>query len=854
MLKKMIYKIFSQIGNFIENFIYYLIIVVSFPFSFLSKIYNQYFSFNARKLAKFKVYVKKINDLEESFKNLTDSQLKAKTSEFKERIAQGASIDSLMVEAFAVVKEASRRILGLVHYDEQLLGGIALHKGFMAEMKTGEGKTLVATLPSYLNALSGRPVHIVTVNDYLAKRDSDEMGQIHSFLGLTVGCILDTLSNDERKAVYACDIVYATNNQLGFDYLRDNMKYSVNEISMRGLGYAIIDEADSVLIDEARTPLIISGESDNDTNHYSQVSEIVSKLDEVDYEKDEKMRSVILKESGIEKIEKFFLGKGLINNDGLYQSENVELVHEINQSLKAYFLFKKNIDYIVKNGKILIIDEFTGRVLQGRRYSDGLHQALEAKEKVEIESENITNASITFQKFFALYEKIAGMSGTCVAESEEFHEIYKVYTLAIPTHKKMIRKDLDDEVYRTFEEKFEAILKEVKEAHSKGQPILLITGSVELSDVFASRFKIHGLKHQVLNARMHKEEAEIIADAGCYGAITIATNMAGRGTDIQLGGNLKIRLMRLKNLGLSDAEVQAKKTEVMNDIKENKRKVIAAGGLYVLGTERNESRRVDDQARGRSGRQGDPGQSKFFISLEDDLMRVFGPSDNLSTWLKRLGMEYGEAIVHPFITKAISKAQGQVEARNFDSRKNVFKYDQVLDQQRKMIYSYRNKFLYGQQIIDQMKNFVEYEAEKILNDSNASLEEISERIYNLFNLNLDFNVVSFDEGKKIIMQKFNELVEMSKNGLRMMLLTILDDLWKKHLHMLECLRQNVNLKAYAQKDPLNEYKKEGFVIFENLLEKFRIQSIINLFIFEKEMEKLNFKSNALKDILNKLYK
>lgn len=799
---------------------------------------------NERNIRKLRPIVAQIVALEEEYSALSDEALKAKTVEFRQQLAQGKTLDDILVPAFATVREASKRVLGMTHFKEQLLGGIALHRGMIAEMKTGEGKTLVATLPSYLNALAG-PVHIVTVNDYLAKRDADEMGQIHRFLNLSVGCILETLNDEERQKVYACDIVYSTNNQLGFDYLKDNMKYSKEEVCQRQLNYAIIDEADSVLIDEARTPLIISGQADRSNASYSWVATLVRALEEGDWEKDEKQRTVTLTEKGIERIESLLRLEGMLAlNATLYDVANIELVHCLNQALKAQVLFRRDIDYMVKDDKVFIIDEFTGRVLDGRRYSDGLHQAIEAKEGVEIQMENRTVASITFQKFFALYNKIAGMSGTCMGESEEFREIYKVNTIAIPTNRPMIRQDLDDEIYRTFEEKFEVIVNEVKTAHENKQPVLVITGSIEASEIFSNGFRNVGLPHQVLNAKYHKEEAEIIADAGTPGAITIATNMAGRGTDIQLGGNVRMRLKRLKAQGMSDAEVEGKRKEIEKEVAAARKVVIDAGGLYVLGTERNESRRVDDQARGRSGRQGDIGKSKFFLSLEDNLIRIFGSSSKLDKWLLRFGLKQGESITHPYITRAIAKAQGSVEARNFDWRKNVFKYDQVLDEQRRMIYKYRNRFLDELDISKQMESFVEYHLDMLCNGyfnqsgangvvelSAQDITDFQQELLRLFELRI--NLAEFENNyeamyeniRKHVFGKFNALLEAQGAHLQYILLKTIDDLWQDHLHMLDALRQSVNLKAYAQKDPLNEYKKEAFVLFENLLNTFRDNSI-----------------------------
>ena len=809
---------------------------------FLKKIFRKIFKTeNDKKVKALFKTVNKIEGFAENMASLSDSDLKNKTFEFKERISKGETLEDILPEAFAVVREAGKRVLNMYHYPVQLLGGIALHKGMMAEMKTGEGKTLVATLPAYLNALEGKGVHVVTVNDYLAKRDSDEMGQIFKFLGLSTSCILEGMQDFERKHAYSCDITYATNNQLGFDYLRDNMKMEESQLSMRGLNYAIIDEADSVCIDNARTPLIISGQSDQSVASCEWIDGIVRHLGPKHYEKDEKMKTVTLNDAGIEKIESIMRFEGVIGADEtLYEHEHIEIVHSINQALKAHTLFTKDVDYMIKEGQVVLIDEFTGRVLDGRRYSDGLHQAIEAKEKVEIQSENKTLASITFQKFFTLYNKISGMSGTCMTEDEEFEEIYKVKVIEVPTHKTMKRVDHEDEIYRTFQEKLEAILAEIAQAHEKGQPVLVVTGSIEMSEIFSTAFRNAGFEHRVLNARHHKEEAFIIAEAGALGSISIATNMAGRGTDIQLGGSVKEKVKVLREQGLSEPEIAEKRKDIEKAVAKNKEKVLAAGGLYVLGTERNESRRVDNQARGRAGRQGDIGKSKFFLSLEDNLMRIFGSSDKLDKWLVRLGLKDGEPIIHPFVSRAIEKAQQAVEARNFDWRKNIFKYDQVLDEQRKMIYQYRMKFLKNQEIKDYLHMFVKAELEQLkevcFSESGEwMLSTLHEECIRLFALNIRFpewqeeglsQAQAGERLEKMIEEKFNEnLSEESLETMRKVFLKTLDDLWQDHLSRLDHLRQSVSLKSYAQKDPLVEYKKEGFVMFEELLENFRENSI-----------------------------
>lgn len=810
--------------------------------SFFKRIFGKFIEFgNEKKLRKLYFYADQIDALQDEYASLSDEDLRGKTSLFKEKLAQGATLNDLIVPAFATVREASRRAIGIYPYRVQLIGGLALHDGMAAEMKTGEGKTLVAVLPSYLNALEGKGVHIVTVNDYLAKRDSDEMGQVYGFLALKTGCIKEGLSDYQRKIAYAADITYATNNQLGFDYLRDNMKFEESELCMRGLNYAIVDEADSVLIDEARTPLIISGQAEKSSDTYAWVDHIIRHISPKHYEKDEKMRIVTLNDVGIEKVEGMMRSEGVLSEgETLYDIEHISLVHGINQALKAHTLFARDVDYIVKDEKVMLIDEFTGRILDGRRYSDGLHQAIEAKERVPIQMENQTLASITFQKFFGLYSKVCGMSGTCATESEEFDEIYKLPVVVIPTHLQMQRKDEDDEIYRTLNEKIEAILKEVKEANAKGQPILIVTASVEMSEVFSSAFKANDLKHQVLNARYHEQEAKIIAEAGVPGAITIATNMAGRGTDIQLGGSLKNRIKVWQQEGLSDDEIDIKKQESIKEIAKQKEIALQAGGLYVIGTERNESRRVDNQARGRSGRQGDPGKSKFFLSLEDNLLRIFGSSEKLDKWLLRFGMKEGESITHPFISRAIEKAQQAVEARNFDWRKSVLKYDEVLDEQRKLIYKYRLKFIKGVDIEEQMKTFVDAEIVELSDfalplEGEWILSTLHEECIRLFGLEISFPEwveqkltpqQAREKLKELILDKFQSIIaEEKKEYLQTIFLKNIDDLWKDHLSQLENLRQGIGLKAYGQKDPLNEYKKEAFNLFEALLNNFRENTI-----------------------------
>ncbi|UCH74257.1 MAG: preprotein translocase subunit SecA, partial [Rhodospirillales bacterium] len=639
-------------------------------------------SANDRLLAGHRKTVDAINALEPELEALSNDELRARTGWLRQRHHDGESLDDLLVDAFATVREAAKRTLGQRHYDVQLLGGIILHDGTIAEMKTGEGKTLVATLAVYLNALPGTGVHVVTVNDYLAKRDSTWMGQVYEFLGLSVGCIVHDLSDDERREAYACDVTYGTNNELGFDYLRDNMKFRLEDMVQREFNYAIVDEVDSILIDEARTPLIISGQAEGSSELYRRVDSLIPKLVEADYEKDEKQKTVSLTEDGQAHIEELLQGAGLLSEGGLYDLQNISLVHHSNQALRAHKMFARDTDYIVKDDKVVIIDEFTGRMMEGRRYSDGLHQALEAKERVTIQNENQTLASITFQNYFRLYPKLAGMTGTAMTEAGEFMEIYALDVVEIPTNKPMVRADMDDEVYRTGREKHNAIIEQIVECHKRKQPVLVGTVSIEKSEEYAALLKKRKIKHNVLNARHHEKEAFIIAEAGVPGAVTIATNMAGRGTDIQLGGNLEMRLWKELE-GIEDEAKREKKTEAIKaDIAAKKKVVLDAGGLFVLGTERHESRRIDNQLRGRSGRQGDPGASKFFVSLEDDLMRIFG-SERMDSMLQRLGLEEGEAIVHRWINKALEKAQQKVEARNFEIRKQLLKFDDVMNDQRK---------------------------------------------------------------------------------------------------------------------------------------------------------------------------
>ncbi len=795
---------------------------------------------NDRIIKRLRAEVAKINALEPEFERLSDDQLRAKTGEFKERLARGANLDELLHEAFAVVREAAKRTLGQRHFDVQLIGGIVLHQGKIAEMKTGEGKTLVATLPAYLNALTGRGVHVVTVNDYLARRDAEWMGQIYRFLGLEVGCIVSGLSDAERRAAYAADITYGTNNEFGFDYLRDNMRLRLEDMVQRERYYAIVDEVDSILIDEARTPLIISGPAEDSSRLYELVDELVRELAPEDWEKDEKQRAVVLTERGVERMEAMLRERGLLRGASLYDIENVTLVHHIQQALRAHHLFQRDVDYIVKDGKVIIIDEFTGRMMPGRRYSDGLHQALEAKERVPVQPENQTLASITFQNYFRLYEKLAGMTGTAATEAAEFQEIYGLEVVVIPTHKPMIRQDEDDEVYRTAREKYDAIVREIEEAHRRGQPVLVGTVSIEKSELLSRMLKKKGIPHQVLNARYHEKEAQIIAQAGRLGAVTIATNMAGRGTDIQLGGNAEMRIRQ--ELGEDpDPEAAAR---IRREVEDEREKVKALGGLYVIGTERHESRRIDNQLRGRSGRQGDPGRSKFFLSLEDDLMRIFG-SERMDGVLQKLGLKEGEAIVHPWINKALEKAQQKVEARNFEIRKNLLKFDDVMNDQRKVVYQQRREILEAESVADMVRDMRHQVIEEMVArhipeqayPEQWDLEGLEREVQEVFGLELPIRAWGQEEGiaEEEITRRITEaadalmarkvadygepLVRMAEKSI---LLQVLDHLWKEHLLQLDHLRQGIHLRGYGQRDPLNEYKREAFHLFEGMLAQLRL--------------------------------
>lgn len=826
-------------------------------------------SVNDRRLKSYRPKVAAINALEPELEALSDEQLRARTEEFKAQLAAGKTLDDILVPAFATVREAAKRTLGQRPFDVQLIGGMVLHEGSIAEMRTGEGKTLVATLPVYLNALSGNGVHVVTVNDYLAKRDSEWMGQIYRFLGMSVGVIVHGLDDVERAEAYAADITYGTNNEYGFDYLRDNMKYEMAQMVQRGHNFAIVDEVDSILVDEARTPLIISGPLDDRSDLYNAIDKVIPRLDKSDYELDEKQRSVALTEDGTEKIEQLLREFGLLTEGDLYDAQNATLVHHMNQALRAHTLFQRDKDYIVRNGEVVIIDEFTGRMMQGRRYSEGLHQALEAKERVQVQPENQTLASITFQNYFRLYDKLGGMTGTAATEADEFLEIYNLEVVEIPTNRPVARIDDDDEVYRTVEERYKAVISDIEASSAKGQPILVGTTSIEKSEQLADLLIQEGYKlidfenpqaleplykdaragrgtkyFAVLNARFHEQEAFIVAQAGVPGAITIATNMAGRGTDIQLGGNAKMRFER-ELVGLEGEERARREKEILDEVASFKERALAAGGLYVLGTERHESRRIDNQLRGRSGRQGDPGRSKFYLSLQDDLMRIFG-SDRMDGMLQKLGLKEGEAIIHPWINKAIERAQAKVEARNFDIRKNILKYDNVMNDQRKVVFEQRKEFMAEESVretIDDMRHGVIEDMVARAIPENAYAEQwdvagLKQSVVNFLNLDLPVEEWAKEEGiaddeireriTKAADESYAQRVEANSAEVmnyveKQVLLQSLDHLWREHLVTLDHLRQVIGWRGLAQRDPLNEYKSEAFELFNTLVGHLREQ-------------------------------
>jgi preprotein translocase subunit SecA len=811
-----------------------------------SKVFG---SANDRKLKKYAPIVAQINALEPEVAALSDEALRARTDDFRARVRAGTPLDDLIPEAFATVREAAKRTIGQRHFDVQLIGGMVLNDGRIAEMKTGEGKTLVATLPVYLNALAGKGVHVVTVNDYLAKRDAAWMGAIYEFLGLKVGCILHDLSDPQRREAYAADVTYGTNNEFGFDYLRDNMKYAASEMVQRNHYFAIVDEVDSILIDEARTPLIISGPLDDRSELYITINKFIPELGAADFELDEKTRIVTLTEVGNEHVEQLLTKADLLKGESLYDIENVTVVHHVQQALRAHKLFQRDRDYIVKNDEVIIIDEFTGRMMQGRRYSEGLHQALEAKEHVAIQPENQTLATITFQNYFRLYQKLAGMTGTASTEADEFMDIYGLDVVEVPTNVDMIRADEDDEVYRTAQEKYRAIITLIKDAQQRKQPMLVGTTSIEKSEILSELLKKEKVPHQVLNARYHEQEAGIIAQAGVPGAITIATNMAGRGTDIQLGGNVDMLLADWLTAESEKGEeptpekIAKKRAEIAADVGKKKQTALDAGGLYVVGTERHESRRIDNQLRGRSGRQGDPGRSRFFLSLEDDLMRIFG-SQRMDGMLGALGLKEDEAIIHPWINKALEKAQAKVEARNFDIRKNLLKYDNVMNDQRKAIFEQRRELLTDADLSETVADMRRHVVDDLIN---ASIPEksyaeqwdvatLQEAMKNIFDLDLPLADWAAEEGigeeefRERLIQAADEKTAQKAANIgpqimrqieRAVLLQTLDGLWREHLVTLEHLRQVIGLRGYGQRDPLNEYKSESFTLFEHMLARLR---------------------------------
>jgi preprotein translocase subunit SecA len=797
-----------------------------------------------RRVKRYRPLVEAINALEPEIEKLSDAELRAKTDAFRQTLADGATLDSILPETFATVREAAKRTLGQRHFDVQLIGGMVLNEGSISEMKTGEGKTLVATLPVYLNALTGRGVHVVTVNDYLARRDAEWMGRIYQFLGLSVGVIVHGLNQDQRRQAYRADVTYGTNNEFGFDYLRDNMEYNLQAMVQRPHYYAIVDEVDSILIDEARTPLIISGPTEDRSELYTKINTVIPQLAEGDFELDEKVKSATFTEDGTERVEGMLRADGVLRGESLYDVENVAIVHHLNNALRAHKLFLRDRDYIVKNGQVVIIDEFTGRMMEGRRYSDGLHQALEAKEHVKIQPENQTLASITFQNYFRLYEKLAGMTGTASTEADEFIDIYNLDVVEVPTNMPVGRVDEDDAVYRTVEEKYKAIVELITDARKRGQPVLVGTTSIEKSESLAERLRKSGLEDfEVLNARHHEREAFIISQAGKPGAITIATNMAGRGTDIQLGGNLDMRLKADLEGIEGETERKAKEQAIRQDVERMKQEALAAGGLMVIGTERHESRRIDNQLRGRSGRQGDPGKSQFFLSLQDDLMRIFG-SDRMDGMLQKLGLQEDEAIVHPWINKALERAQGKVEAHNFDIRKNLLKYDNVMNDQRKVVFEQRIELMQDEHVGDTVRDMRQEVVEELV------AKHIPERAYPeqwdvdglaeavKAQLGVDLPIADWakeegiadDEIRERVMSAADDLMarkaakfgpELMRAVEKQVLLQTLDHLWREHLATLDHLRSVVGFRGYAQRDPLNEYKTEGFELFQTMLASLR---------------------------------
>ena len=807
-------------------------------------------SANDRYVSALRPIVSAINEREAALKALSDSELKDRTAWLRERLAKGETLEDILPDAFATVREAAVRTLGQRHFDVQLMGGVVLHRGGIAEMKTGEGKTLVSTLAVYLNALEGKGVHVVTVNDYLARRDADWMGQIYTFLGMSVGCIVHGLNDVERRAAYTCDITYGTNNEFGFDYLRDNMKFRLQDMTQRPFNFAIVDEVDSILIDEARTPLIISGPTEDSSELYRAVDAVMPKLAEADYEKDEKTRQITLTEEGVEHLEALLRQSGMLKTGHLYDIQNISVLHHVNQGLRAHKMFARDVDYIVKDDKIVLIDEFTGRMMEGRRFSEGLHQALEAKEKVTIQNDNQTLASITYQNYFRLFPKLAGMTGTAMTEAAEFLDIYNLEVVEMPTNVPCIRLDEHDEVYRTAREKYESIITLIEECRSRKQPVLVGTVSIEKSEHLSDLLKKRKIPHQVLNARYHEQEAYIIAEAGAPGAVTIATNMAGRGTDIQLGGNLEMRIRREVHDIDSEVEKSKRIGAIKSDVAAKKEIAIAAGGLYVIGTERHESRRIDNQLRGRSGRQGDPGASRFFLSLEDDLMRIFG-SERMDSMLQKFGLKEGEAIVHPWVNKALEKAQQKVEARNFETRKNILKFDNVMSDQRRVIYEQRRDLMEATDVSETIGEMRTETIERIVEQhmpANSFAEQwntkgLHEEVLRIFALDLPIADWAKEEGiaEVEVRERITAAVDKHMAGKeeratgpvqrfaeKSILLQLLDREWKDHLLSLDHLRQGISLRAYGQRDPLNEYKREAFEMFEDMLSRLREQITIVL--------------------------
>ncbi|TPE52242.1 preprotein translocase subunit SecA [Amaricoccus solimangrovi] len=801
---------------------------------------------NDRRIKSARPLVERINALEPEFRALDDDGLKAKTAEFRDRLGKGEPLDALLPEAFANAREAARRALGLRPFDVQLMGGIFLHQGNIAEMKTGEGKTLMATLPVYLNALTGRGVHVVTVNDYLAKRDAEWMSKVYHALGMSVGVVVPGMQEPDKKVAYDADVTYATNNELGFDYLRDNMKSDLAQVLQRDHYFAIVDEVDSILIDEARTPLIISGPSQDRSELYVAVDKLIPELNETHYDLDEKQRSTTLTEEGNEYLEQRLHALGLLDAEAsLYDPESTSLVHHVTQALRAHVLFKRDKDYIVRDGEIMLIDEFTGRMMQGRRLSEGLHQAIEAKEGVQIRPENVTLASVTFQNYFRLYDKLGGMTGTAATEADEFFEIYKLGVVEVPTNRPVIREDHDDQVYRTAREKYEAIVTEIRRAHEAGQPILVGTTSIEKSEMLSGLLKQANVPHNVLNARYHEQEARIIAEAGVPGAVTIATNMAGRGTDIQLGGNVEMHVIDALEADEDGADPAAIRERVEAEVAQRKQQALEAGGLYVLATERHESRRIDNQLRGRSGRQGDPGRTNFYLSLEDDLMRIFG-SDRLDSMLGKLGMKEGEAIVHPWVNKALEKAQGKVEARNFDIRKNLLKFDDVMNDQRKAIFAQRREIMEASDLSEVVLDMRHQVIDDLVHEhipprayaDQWETDGLRTKIRETFGIDAPIPDWAEEEGvdDEQIRERLNRAADdlmrekLDRYGPETMraiekqvLLQTIDQNWREHLVTLEHLRSVVGFRGYAQRDPLNEYKSEAFQLFEGLLNRLRVE-------------------------------